>query len=224
MIPTGPPPARLVPVTDRPADSLPARVDAVVARTREVLALPALTESMLAPWERRRLNRIRLPARRDDVLAARLLLRHRVARLVGGSPAEMEFRQSCGDCAGTDHGRPYLPDHPELGVSLSHADGLVAAVVGPGPVGVDVEPHSRRPPSPTRFAQRFPDASEGLLKALACDDPPSAVLRLWVVAEARYKAGTGDLCVTAWMDPIRGAVCAVAARTEATVSEWEVTE
>ncbi|NDZ57068.1 4-phosphopantetheinyl transferase, partial [Streptomyces anulatus] len=45
---------------------------ALVATTAEVLAHPELDERLLAPWERRRLAGIRVPARRDDVVAARL--------------------------------------------------------------------------------------------------------------------------------------------------------
>lgn len=118
---------------------------AVVATTAEVLAHPELHEGLLASWELRRLARTRLPGRRDDVLAARLLLRLCVARYTARPLREAAPAQYCADCGGSGHGRPYLPAHPGVGVSLSHTDGLVAAAVGPGAVGVDVEPAARRP-------------------------------------------------------------------------------
>lgn len=120
-------------------------VVAVVATTGEVLARPELHEGLLAPWERERLDRIRVPDRRDDVVAARLLVRLCAARFTGLAPQASSPAQYCAECERPGHGRPYLPGHPDVGVSLSHADGLVAAAVGPGAVGVDVEPAARRP-------------------------------------------------------------------------------
>ncbi|MFD8962146.1 4'-phosphopantetheinyl transferase family protein, partial [Streptomyces anulatus] len=100
---------------------------ALVATTAEVLAHPELDERLLAPWERRRLAGIRVPGRRDDVVAARLLLRLCASRVTGLPPDAVEPAQRCPGCGRDGHGRPYLPDHPELGVSYSHADGLAAA-------------------------------------------------------------------------------------------------
>ncbi|MFK3731684.1 4'-phosphopantetheinyl transferase family protein [Streptomyces sp. NPDC088090] len=160
---------------------------AVVATTREVLAAPGLGPRLLAPWERRRLAAIRVPSRHDDVLAARLLLRLCAARLTGRSPEAAGVAQRCPECGRDGHGRPYLADRPGLGLSLSHADGLVAAAAGPGPVGVDVEPAARHPgPLPVlRRVLPGPDLHE----ALAHPDPGPALLRAWVRAEARFKAG-----------------------------------
>ncbi|MEU9536835.1 hypothetical protein AB0D00_31645 [Streptomyces sp. NPDC048213] len=191
------------------------RARAALARTTEVLAQQGLTEELLQPWERGRLHRIRIPARRDDVLAARLLVRHLTARYVGCSRREVEIRQLCPDCGGTGHGRPFLPAHPETGISLSHADGLVAAVVGPGPLGIDVEQAHRRPPPPAHIARRFPEQDGALRAAAAADDPVAALLRLWVQTEARFKAGGGRLSVETWTD--RGAVAAVATTGAAVV-------
>ncbi|WNI21047.1 4'-phosphopantetheinyl transferase superfamily protein [Streptomyces sp. ITFR-16] len=193
------------------ASRLPAgqgRARAALARTSEVLDRRGLTEDLLAPWERQRLDRIRIPARRDDVMAARLLVRHLTAQYVGCPRREVEIRQRCPDCGESGHGRPYLPTHPGTGISLSHADGLVAAVVGPGPVGVDVEQAHRRPPPPARFARRFPGQDTALRAVAATTDPDAALLRLWVQAEAGFKAGGGDLRVETWSE--RGAVAAVA--------------
>ncbi|MFD9050888.1 4'-phosphopantetheinyl transferase family protein [Streptomyces zaomyceticus] len=190
---------------------------AVVATTREVLARPELHEGegLLTPWERRRLAGIRLPSRRDDVVASRLLVRLCVARFTGLPPAESAPAQLCPDCGRHGHGRPYLPGRPGVGVSLSHADGLVAAAVGPGPVGIDVEPSTRRP-GPPRVLRRLLPATE-FAEAVAQPDPGPALLRLWVRREARLKAGRDDLRLVEWTDRDRAAVATVAGTTATTI-------
>ncbi|MFE2855780.1 4'-phosphopantetheinyl transferase family protein, partial [Streptomyces lavendulae] len=169
---------------------------AVVATTREVLAHPALHEGLLAPWERGRLARIRLPGRRDDVLAARLLVRLCVARHTGLSLRASAPAQLCPGCGGHGHGRPYLRGRPGVGLSLSHADGVVAAAVGPGAVGIDVEPSARRP-GPLRVLRRLlPEAD--LREAAAAAGPGGAGLGRWGgVGGGRY-GGRGGVGRRAW--------------------------
>ncbi|MEK9520812.1 4-phosphopantetheinyl transferase [Streptomyces venezuelae] len=203
---------------------------AVVATTPEVLAHPELDEALLAPWERRRLDRIRLPGRRADVLAARLLVRLCVTRATGLPLDTPDFAQRCPGCGGEGHGRPYLRGRPGTGVSLSHADGLVAAAAGPGPIGIDVEPSTRRPGPAHVLRRLLPEAglAEGAAKGAAEGPAPSdgpELLRLWVRAEARLKAGggrgadgtdgagPGGLRLLEWTDRPRAAVAAVAATT-----------
>ncbi|MFE5596260.1 4'-phosphopantetheinyl transferase family protein [Streptomyces sp. NPDC056549] len=189
---------------------------AAVATTGEVLDHPALHEGLLAPWERRRLDRIRVPGRRDDVVAARLLLRLCVARFTGLPPEDSGPDQFCEDCRRYGHGRPYLSRRPALGVSMSHADGLAAAAVGPGPLGVDVEPATRRP-GPLPVLRRLLPGAE-LREAEAGPDPDAALLRLWVRGEARFKAGgRPGLRLLEWTDPDRAAVAAVAGTGPVTV-------
>ncbi|MET9696754.1 4'-phosphopantetheinyl transferase superfamily protein [Streptomyces sp. NPDC006529] len=190
-------------------------VVAVVATTGEVLAHPELHEGLLAPWERRRLARIRVPGRRDDVLAARLLVRLCAARFTGLAPGASAPAQYCAGCGRSGHGRPYLPGHPGVGVSLSHADGLAAAAVGPGAVGVDVEPSARRPGSLGVLRRMVPDAA--LREATAQPDPGAALLRLWVRREALFKAGGEEVRLLEWTDHRRGAVVAVAGAAPVTV-------
>ncbi|MET9768650.1 4'-phosphopantetheinyl transferase superfamily protein [Streptomyces sp. NPDC006415] len=190
----------------------PGRVDgaavALVATTAEVLAHPELGEGLLAPWERRRLAGIRVPGRRDDVLAARLLLRLCASRATGLEPGDVEPAQRCPGCGRDGHGRPYLPDRPGLGVSFSHADGLAAAAAGPGPVGIDVEPLTRRP-GPVSVLRRLLPQDE-VDAACAEPDPGPALLRLWVRREALFKAGRDDVRLTEWTDRRRAAVVALA--------------
>ncbi|MFB6841584.1 4'-phosphopantetheinyl transferase family protein [Streptomyces sp. NPDC056361] len=183
-------------------------VSAALATTAEVLAHPELHEGLLAPWELRRLDPIRLPSRRDDVLAARLLLRLCVARFTGRPPHASAPAQSCAACGRDGHGRPFLPGRPGVGLSVSHADGLVAAAVGPGAVGVDVEPSARRPGPVSVLRRLLPEAD--VRAAAARPDPDAALLRLWVRHEALFKAGGPALRLLEWTDPHRAAVVAVA--------------
>ncbi|MGW5780518.1 4'-phosphopantetheinyl transferase family protein [Streptomyces sp. NPDC003863] len=198
------------------SDPPPLNALAVVAATGEALDLPGLHEGLLAPWERRRLDRIRVPSRRDDVLAARLLVRWCVARFTGLPPEASGPEQYCEGCRRYGHGRPYPSRLPGLGVSLSHADGLVAAAVGPGPVGIDVEPEGRRPGPLPVLRRLLPEAE--LREAAAAQDPGAALLRLWVRGEARFKAGGQEgLRLLEWTDRDRAAVAAVAGTGPVTV-------
>ncbi|MFE0700731.1 4'-phosphopantetheinyl transferase family protein [Streptomyces sp. NPDC058872] len=180
--------------------------------TGEVLDRPELHEGLLAPWERQRLDRIRVPGRRDDVLAARLLVRFCIARFTGLPLDAAGPEQFCAECGQHGHGRPRLSRYPGLGVSLSHADGLVAAAIGPGPVGVDVEPTTRRP-GPLPVLRRLLPETE-VDQALTAPDPDAELLRLWVRGEARFKAGGREgLRLAEWTDRDRRAVVAVAGTT-----------
>lgn len=181
---------------------------AAVATTAEVLAHPELDADMLAPWEHRRLDRIRVPARRDDVVAARLLLRLCASRLTGRAPDAHEIVQFCPECGQYEHGCPSLRDSPGTGVSMSHAHGLVAAAAGPGAVGIDVEPSTRRPGPMAVLRRMLPEAD--LEAAAASQDPGPGLLRAWVRREALLKAGGAGLPLLEWEDSGRGATAAVA--------------
>ncbi|MGW0665458.1 4'-phosphopantetheinyl transferase family protein [Streptomyces sp. NPDC002746] len=190
---------------------LPPRQDhvvAAVATTAEVLAHPELDADMLAPWEHRRLDRIRVPARRDDVVAARLLLRLCASRFTGRAPDAHELIQFCPECGQYEHGRPSLRDSPRTGISMSHAHGLVAAAAGPGAVGIDVEPSTRRPGPMAVLRRMLPEAAAEA--AVTSQDPGPELLRAWVRREALLKAGGAGLPLLEWEDPGRGATAAVA--------------
>ncbi|MGW4161892.1 4'-phosphopantetheinyl transferase family protein [Streptomyces sp. NPDC004788] len=198
------------------ADAAGAAGVAAVATTDEVLARPELTEALLAPWERARLARIRLPGRRADVLAARLLLRLCAARVTGRAPGAVALAQHCAACGRDGHGRPYLPGLPDLGVSLSHADGLAAAAASPGSVGIDTEPRTRRPGPLPVLRRLLPEPA--VRAAAGAPDPGLALLRLWVRHEALFKAGRheGGARLLERTDPRRGAVTAVASTAPVT--------
>ena len=88
--------------------------------------------------ERERANAFAHDADRRDFIAAHRLVRAMAASIIGAPPGTIVLRQRCDTCGGP-HGRPTLPDHPGLHVSLSHAKGVVAAACGDRPVGIDLE-------------------------------------------------------------------------------------
>jgi 4'-phosphopantetheinyl transferase len=127
----------------------------------------------------------RLPAWRvPEHLAARTLLRRLVGEVVDAAAAASPL-------AARARGQPYLVERPDVGVSLSHTDGWVAAAVHTGgAVGVDAQ-------APVR-------AGDGLLRRCCTPTALAALARLpdaardvefawiWSVQEACVKAtGTG---------------------------------
>lgn len=136
-------------------------------------------ESLLSESEMARAKALTHPDSRSDFVAARLLTRLllRLWHSPGAglaSIADIVLAQSCARCGGP-HGRP--ADVFGLGVSWAHAGGFVAAAVGPGRVGVDVEP--------ARADRRADRPAEGHGDATS--------LRAWVRAEAIVKWGHGSL-------------------------------
>lgn len=86
-------------------------------------------------------------------------------------------------------GAPYLPDHPELSVSISHCRAAVAVAVSPeGRVGIDVECRRKIGDG---LMERVCTAKE-LAAVRAAADPTMAFLQLWTRKEAVLKMrGTG---------------------------------
>lgn len=137
----------------------------------------------------------RLPAWRvPERLAARALLRHLVAEVAGERAAASPLAARAG-------GQPYLATRPDLGVSVSHAGGWVAAAVRPGgPVGVDVQV-----PLPVR---------EGLLERCCTPSARRELARLsgpvrdeefawiWSVQEACVKAAGAGVAGRPWTIPV----------------------
>lgn len=135
---------------------------------------------LLTNIERERAGRFVFERDRRDFIAAHLLVRHCAARLLGVTAASLTVLQHCDQC-GPGHGRPYLRQAPELGVSLSHTRGYACAAVGPGRVGVDAQ---RIAPGALddALANRFLAPAE---RALITDN--AALTRQWVRKEAMIK-------------------------------------
>ncbi|MFG3049576.1 4'-phosphopantetheinyl transferase family protein [Kitasatospora sp. NPDC048239] len=172
-------------------DQEPGGPIAAVAASADVLRHPEAGEHLLTTVERERAARFRYEAGRVDFIAAHVLVRLCAARLLGVPAAGLTLAQNCPDCGKGDHGKPYLPDHPDVHVSLSHTRGVVAAAAGHHPIGVDVE-LAGRSGALTEVAQRVLGAAE-LRLVEAHPEPARAFLRQWVRKEALIKIGRTSL-------------------------------
>lgn len=88
--------------------------------------------------------------------------------------------------AETPLGKPYLPEHPQLHFSLSHAGDWAVCAVGDAPLGVDVE----QPRCTMKIAKRFFSPDE-----LPETEDKDFLLRLWTAKEAFVKALGGGLTI-----------------------------
>lgn len=106
-----------------------------------------------------------------------------------------------------DKGKPYLPDHPELSVSISHCRTAVAVVVSPqGRVGIDVE--CRRKIGEGLMERVCTEAE--LATVRAADDVTMAFLQLWTRKEAVLKMrGTGIQGFGSMVDALSDESCHV---------------
>ncbi|HEU5447383.1 MAG TPA: 4'-phosphopantetheinyl transferase superfamily protein [Acidimicrobiia bacterium] len=165
---------------------------AVSCPTALVLAhSEGLDQGVLTPAEQERMARFRRPSDGEDFQAAHLLIRTCAARLLGVRPGDVVIVQRCSTCGGP-HGRPEVVGHPDIGVSLAHSRGLVAAAAGSAPVGIDIEAF---PPAEGLVAGDLSAAlSAAEIRAIDSTlDRPRAMLLAWVRKEACLKAGLVDL-------------------------------
>ena len=148
-------------------------------------------QGVLTPAEQERMARFRRLADGEDFQAAHLLIRTCAARLLGVRPRDVVIEQRCPTCGGT-HGRPEVVGHPDIGASLAHSRGLVAAAAGPAPVGIDIEAY---PPAEGLVAGDLSAAlTAAEIRAIdSAPDRPRAMLLAWVRKEACLKAGLVDL-------------------------------
>lgn len=128
--------------------------------------------------------------RARELLAGRGLLRQLLAAVRPG-PAGAEIVPD-------RRGKPWLRGHPDIGISVSHSRGTLAAGVALGrAVGVDVQ----RPDPAVRasFARRLLGTHAGRLTAL----PPAAaaeeVAWVWTAQEACVKADGAGLAGRPWI-------------------------
>lgn len=106
-----------------------------------------------------------------------------------------------------DKGAPFLPDHPELSVSISHCRTAVAVVVSPeGRVGIDVECRRKIGDG---LMERVCTADE-LAAVKASADPTMSFLQFWTRKEAVLKMrGTGIQGFGSMVDALSGNSCHV---------------
>lgn len=143
--------------------------------TRFESPLPAVWQTAemerLGSTEQVRLARIQRPLRREQFLVGHVLLRGALIE-TRREPAQIEVD---GD------GRPLIHAARPTYASIAHSANVVAVVIAGAPVGVDLE---------VVQPMRDPRAAAALLGLPAGHgDDSDSVLRAWVAAEARLKAG-----------------------------------
>lgn len=141
----------------------------------------SLLQTLLSPEERQTWQSIGQPARRQEYLLSRGLLRRLLAERLLCRPDALQF------CS-NPHGKPALSDG-RWQFNLSHSgDWLVLALCREGPLGVDIEMGLRRRPI-LPLAERFYAPGEYLwLRTLPVQEQDSAFYRLWSRKEAVLKA------------------------------------
>lgn len=126
--------------------------------------------------------------------AARALLRRLLAEVAGRDAGATPLAARPG-------GQPFLPERPDLTVSLSHSGGWVAAAVGLGPdVGVDVQV-----PQPASAALLRRCCGPAARRALAAMPPrrlDEEFAWIWTVQEACVKATGSGLAGRPWTIPV----------------------
>lgn len=158
----------------------------MVATTDEVLSYPGVGPHLLNASERRRMACLRQENSRRDFLAAHILVRLCVGRFLDIPPDRVAFGQRCPSCQSYDHGKPMVMDGSATHLSLSHTDGVVAAAVGAGRVGIDVERRGRRHGLDVLRHVLTPDERRLVIEDA---DASNAFLRMWVRKEGFIKVG-----------------------------------
>lgn len=149
---------------------------------QQLLQLP----QWLSDNERHIWQTITHPARRQEYLISRALLRQLLAERLQQTAASLQFCQD-------EHGKPRLHDNGWY-FNLSHSGHwLVLALCPQGPLGVDLELGKRRH-NPLPLARRFYAQSEyEWLCTLPANEQERAFYRLWSRKEAVLKAHGGGI-------------------------------
>ena len=87
-----------------------------------------------------------------------------------------------------EHGKPFLPEHPDIHFSISHCKEAAICVISDRPVGVDVESVRSFNDSLVHYTMNEDEIRE----IEAAEDSAAAFIRLWTKKEAALKLeGTG---------------------------------
>ncbi|GAA3814606.1 hypothetical protein GCM10022226_39340 [Sphaerisporangium flaviroseum] len=162
----------------------------LVRQAQDILADAPDADDLLTTQERQRAAAILPEADRRVFVAARHLLRRCAARLLDVPAERLAVVQRCTVCGGP-HGKPFLPDHPGVHLSLSHAGQTVAAAAHLHPVGIDLERLDQPRAGPQVLARVLTRAERQAVES--APDPHRAFLRQWVRKEALIKAGVAGL-------------------------------
>lgn len=121
-------------------------------------------------WYSPFLQKIKMECRRQEWLAVRVLLKHLLGR-----EAHIDYKES---------GMPYLPDYPDLHISISHTKGYAAILLSDLPLpGIDIEYIS---PRIKKVTSRFMSEQELQQVDKSCE--LGSFLLYWSAKETVFKA------------------------------------
>ncbi|UCM62848.1 4'-phosphopantetheinyl transferase superfamily protein [Aeromonas hydrophila] len=154
----------------------------------------SLLQTLLSPEERQTWQSIGQPARRQEYLLSRGLLRRLLAERLQCRPDALQFCRN-------PHGKPALSDGCWQ-FNLSHSgDWLAIALCATGPLGVDIEMGQRRRQILPLACRFYAQSEYEWLLALPEAEQEPAFYRLWSRKEAVLKAhGAG---IAAGLDKVR---------------------
>lgn len=162
---------------------------AMIATPQQAIEMSLQAGATLTKQEQRRAAATRHGATRATFIAAHLLVRVCVAAQTSTAAGTIEVRQHCPNCDSA-HGRPEIHPPSGTGIGISHTTDMVAAIAGPGRVGIDVEPINRRPSADLRSAAL---TTTELTSINDNPNPHLAFLQAWVRKEALIKVGAATL-------------------------------
>ena len=139
---------------------------------------------LLSSDERRRHDRLAFARDQRDYAVAHALLRLVVAAHMAVRPQDLVL-------AADAEGKPFLAGCSREGCpsfSLSHTRGLVACIIGTGPVGVDVEAVDPSLPADVLSRRFFAPGEAMAIEGCPADERPGRFTELWVLKEALFKA------------------------------------
>jgi 4'-phosphopantetheinyl transferase len=149
-------------------------------------------EALLSDQEHQRRRAYVQPDDRLRFVTGAALLRRVAADCLQVAPQRLRVDRRCRGC-GAQHGKPRLPDHPELDVSVAHSGRHVVVALAHGPrIGVDVECVREDVEVVELARSAFSSGEAAQLAALPAGERAAAFYRLWTSKESIVKAlGTG---------------------------------
>ncbi len=131
-----------------------------------------------------RLERYTNAVARSMFLASRGALRFLLGQMLATSPAKVEI-------ATHEHGKPYLPAHPELFFNISHSRDIALIAFAREAVGIDVEYAGRQVDYAAVMRRFFSESERQEWAKYSQPTPQQAFFRGWTRKEAVLKA-TGE--------------------------------
>lgn len=169
-------------------------------------------DRILSPDERARADRLLIPKKRQQFIAARTGLRQILAEFTGSPPDTLIFGMQA-------HGKPYLRDESGWEFNLAHSEDTALVAVALRPVGIDLE-RERPLAGMQHMAQiAFSPQEQADLSELSAEYQSRAFFRTWTRKEALLKGyGAGFRMAHAFSLPVTESPQTI------TIGSWKITD